>query len=681
MAGRFRLGVDIGGTFTDVIVADEAGFVATTLKTPSVPRAPEQAIFNAIDELKSGDVAADAISVFVHGTTLAVNTLIERNGAPTGLLVTRGFRDVLEIRRLRLENTTDFYGDKPIPLVPRNLVHEIDERLLSDGQVYEPLDPEQVRASARQLVAEGVTALVICFLHSYKNPVHERRARELILREFPGLFVCASADIWPQQREYERCMVAVMNAYIGSRMADYLRNMQKGTAQRGLTAQVLSTKSNGGVMTALRAAEEPVQTLLSGPASGVIGAAHVARLSGVTRLVTLDMGGTSADVALVLDGHPSYSTENQVGDFPVILPAVDVSSIGAGGGSIAWLDPAAVVKVGPRSAGADPGPACYGRGGRLPTVTDAYVLLGIIAPDRFLGGKMVLNPALAETALAELGRHLDRSPQATAQAILDVTTSNMYAQFVPLMARKGVDPRDLTLLAYGGAGPTHAFLLAREVGIRRVLIPPSPGTLCALGCIVADLRNDFVSTLYLSDHQLASDALGRAYDDLERRGRCWLRDESAQGVRLESAYVRYSADMRYEGQAFEIEVPIPAGERGDVAANVRRFHEAYHTIFGVSDPQSSVTFVNLRATVVGVTGKIARLSPPPEDRGRPRGETRSVFIDGRAQRTIVVQRARLVQGQWVAGPAVVEQYDTTTFVPPGYRVCADPLGNIVGEAE
>ncbi|HVI85551.1 MAG TPA: hydantoinase/oxoprolinase family protein, partial [bacterium] len=226
MAGRFRLGVDIGGTFTDVIVADEAGFVATTLKTPSVPRAPEQAIFNAIDELKSGDVAADAISVFVHGTTLAVNTLIERNGAPTGLLVTRGFRDVLEIRRLRLENTTDFYGDKPIPLVPRNLVHEIDERLLSDGQVYEPLDPEQVRASARQLVAEGVTALVICFLHSYKNPVHERRARELILREFPGLFVCASADIWPQQREYERCMVAVMNAYIGSRMADYLRNMQ-----------------------------------------------------------------------------------------------------------------------------------------------------------------------------------------------------------------------------------------------------------------------------------------------------------------------------------------------------------------------------------------------------------------------------------------------------------------------
>lgn len=680
MPGGYRLGVDIGGTFTDVMVADEAGFVVTTLKTPSVPLAPEQAIFNAIEELKSVEVTPGTIYLFVHGTTLGVNTLIERNGAVTGLLVTRGFRDVLEIRRLRLENTTDFYGDKPLPLVPRNLVHEIDERLLSDGQVYRPLDPEQVLTSVRQLVADGVTAVVISFMHSYKNPIHEHQARDLVLREFPGLFVCASADVWPQQREYERCLVAVMNAYIGARMASYFHNVQTGAVQRGLKAQVLSTKSNGGVMTASRAVEEPVQTLLSGPASGVIGAAHVARLAGFTRLVTLDMGGTSADAAVVVDGHPTYSTENQVGDFPVIMPAVDVSSIGAGGGSIAWIDAAGVLKVGPRSAGADPGPACYGRGGRHPTVTDAYVHLGIIAPDRFLGGKMPLNPALTEAALEELGRHLDLTSQATAQAILDVTTSNMYAQFTPLMARKGVDPRDFTLLAYGGAGPTHAFLLAKEVGIGKVLIPPSPGTLCALGCIVADLRNDFVYTLYMSDHRLTNDVLEQVYSDLERRGRQWLHDESAKGIRLESSYVRYSADMRYEGQAFEIEVPIPAEERSDLAGNVRRFHEAYHNIFGVSDPQSPVTFVNLRATVVGVTTKITRLYPPAEDVGRRLAEARSVFIGGRAHKAAVVQRAGLAQGQWVTGPAIVEQYDTTTFVPPGYRVCADPLGNLVGEA-
>jgi N-methylhydantoinase A len=680
MTGRYRLGVDIGGTFTDVMVADEAGFVVTTLKTPSVPLAPEQAIFNAIDELKTVDVTPDAISLFIHGTTLAVNTLIERTGAATGLLVTRGFRDVLEIRRLRLENTTDFYGDKPLPLVPRNLVQEIDERLLSDGRVYRPLDPEQVRAAVRRLVAEGVTAAVICFMHSYKNPIHEQQVRDLILREFPGLFVCASADVWPQQREYERCLVAVMNAYIGARMAGYFHNIQSGAAQRGLTAQVLSTKSNGGVMTAARAAEDPVQTLLSGPASGVIGAAHVARLAGFTRLVTLDMGGTSADVAVVQDGHPTYSTENQVGDFPVIMPAIDVTSIGAGGGSIAWIDGAGVLKVGPRSAGADPGPASYGRGGRQPTVTDAYVLLGIIAPDRFLGGKMPLNPALAESALAEVGQHLRLTPQETAQAILDVTTSNMYAQFTPLMARKGVDPRDCALLAYGGAGPTHAFLLAKEVGIGKVLIPPSPGTLCALGCLVADLRNDFVYTLYTSDHQLTDGVLERVYGDLERHGRQWLQDESAKSIHLESTYVQYSADMRYEGQAFEIEVPVPAESRSDLAGNVGRFHDAYHKIFGVSDPHGPVTFVNLRATVVGVTGKITRLALPPEDVGKRRAETRSVCIGGRVHQATVVQRAGLTPGRWVAGPAIVEQYDTTTFAPPGYRVCADSLGNLIGEA-
>jgi len=677
---RYRLGVDIGGTFTDVMVADEAGSVAATLKTPSVPGAPEQAIFRALEELGGAGVAAEEIVLFVHGTTLGVNTLIERNGATTGLLVTRGFRDVLEIRRLRLENTTDFYGDKPLPLVPRDLVAEIDERMLADGRVHRPLDLDDVRRAVKGLVADGVTALAICFMHAYRNPAHERAARDLIRDEFPALFVCTSADLWPQQREYERCLVAVMNAYIGARMAAYFHHLEAGAAGRGLRAQVLSTKSNGGVMTAGRAAEEPVQTLLSGPASGVIGAAHVALLAGAAGIVTLDMGGTSADVAVVIDGQPAYSTENHVGDFPVIMPAVDVSSIGAGGGSIAWLDGAGVLKVGPRSAGADPGPACYGRGGRLPTVTDAYVHLGIIAPDRFLGGQMPLDPALAEGALAELGRGINLSSREVAQAILDVTTSNMYAQFTPLMARKGVDPRDFTLLAYGGAGPTHAFLLAREVGIGKVLVPPSPGTLCALGCIVADLRNDFVHTLYRSDHQLTDAALEQAYAELEARGRQWLAEESAQGIHLESSVVLYSADMRYEGQAFEIEVAVPSDTRGDRAAIGRRFHELYHSIFGVSDPGAPLTFVNLRASVVGVTAKVTRLQARAGRGGDHPGEVRSVFVDGRAQDAAVVQRSAVPQDRWLPGPAIVEQYDTTTFVPAGYHVRADAVGNLVGEA-
>lgn len=680
MAGGYRLGVDIGGTFTDVMVADSAGSVVATMKTPSVPAAPEQAVFTALDGLREAGVATADIALFVHGTTLAVNTLIERNGAVTGLLVTRGFRDMLEIRRLRLENTTDFYGDKPLPLIPRDLVAEVDERLLADGSIHQPLDLGQVREAVRRLVAEGVTAVVVSFLHSYKNPEHERRVRELIRAEFPALFVSASADLWPQQREYERCLVAVMNAYIGARMATYFRNLNAGTVRRGLRAEVLSTKSNGGVMTATRAADEPVQTLLSGPAAGVIGAAHVARLVGATKIITVDMGGTSADVAIVVDGHAAYSTENQVGDFPVIMPAVDVSSIGAGGGSIAWLDGAGILKVGPRSAGADPGPASYGRGGTQPTVTDAYVHLGIIAPDRFLGGRMPLNAALAEAALAELGRGIGLGSREVAQAILDVATSNMYAQFTPLMARKGVDPRDFTLLAYGGAGPTHAFLLAREVGIAQVLIPPSPGTLCALGCIVADLRNDFVHTLYRSEYETTDAELEEAYAELKRRGREWLREETAQGIMLESSFVLYSADMRYEGQAFEIEVPVPGDERGRRAAIAKRFHTAYHAIFGVSDPQAAVTFVNLRASVVGVTAKVSRLQPPAGQVASRAGETRPVFIDGREQDAVVVQRPSLESGKWLAGPTIVEQYDTTTFVPPGYRVRPDAFGNLAGEA-
>jgi N-methylhydantoinase A len=675
-----RLGIDVGGTFTDVIVVDEQGGVVAALKTPSIPSAPEEGIFNAIGELGARDVDLALIRLFVHGTTLAVNTLIERSGATTGLLVTAGFRDLLEIRRLRLDDPTNFYGDKPTALVARHLVAEIAERLLANGREHRPLDVTGLRRAVAALVAEGVTAIAICFLHSYRNPVHEQQARDLIRAEWPALFVCASADVWPQQREYERGLITVMNAYVGRKMANYFDHLVTGAADRGLRAEVLSTKSNGGVMTAARAAEEPVQTLLSGPASGVIGAAYVARAAGYTRLVTLDMGGTSADVAVV-DGEPAYSTENHVGDFPVIMPAIDVSSIGAGGGSIAWIDSAGVLKVGPQSAGADPGPACYGRGGREATVTDAYVHLGIIAPDRFLGGRMPLRAEAATEALARLGARLHLTVEATAQAILDVATSNMYAQFTPLMARRGVDPRDLVLLAYGGAGPTHAFLFAREVGIRTVLIPPSPGTLCALGCVVADLRNDLVRTVYRSDRALTDEELEHAYADLEAQGLAWLARERAAGIHLETSYINYRAEMRYAGQAFEIEVGVPGHDRGHVASAVRRFHAQYRDIFGVNDPDAPVDIINVRATVVGVTAKVAATKWQSAGEGVPAEPApRSVYADHRWRPATVLGRGAVGTAGDLLGPAVVEQYDTTVFVPEGFRVRADAHGNLIGEA-
>ncbi|MEK8127179.1 hydantoinase/oxoprolinase family protein [Paenibacillus filicis] len=676
----YRLGIDIGGTFTDAIVADNNGHVVATLKTPSVPAAPEQAIFDALKQLRENALPIEDIGLFVHGTTLGVNTLIERNGAAVGLLVTEGFRDILEIRRLRLENTTDLYGDKTEPLVPRHRVKEIAERCLADGSIHRPIGREQLLHAVEELVSEGTTAIAVCFLHAYKNPQHEQLAYDWIREAYPDLFVCTSSQVWPQQREYERCLATVMNAYVGSRMGEYFRRLKTGAAEYGLKAKVLSTMSNGGIMTADRAAEEPVKTLLSGPASGVIGATHVARMAGIRQVITFDMGGTSVDVALI-DGEPAYSTENQVGDFPVIIPAVDVTAVGAGGGSLAWVDSAGVLKVGPRSAGADPGPACYGRGGTQPTTTDAYLHLGILQADRFLGGSMTLRPELSAQALEELGGKLGLSSRETAQAILDVATANMYAQFTPLMARKGVDPRDFALLAYGGAGPMHAFLLAREVGIRKVLVPPSPGTLCAMGCVVADLRNDFVHSLNRNRHQLVSGELERQYRELEERGREWLKEETKGGLSLESTYMIYSADMRYEGQSFEIEVPLTAERIGDPDDAVRLFHERYDSIFGVNQPDSPVTFVNLRATIVGVTGKVDTIRIPAPVQSQRATETRMIFFDGRELEAQVVSRELLGSGEPLQGPVIIVEYDTTVFVPPGFRVSRDAFGNIVGEAE
>ncbi|OMD46107.1 hypothetical protein BSK56_17425 [Paenibacillus borealis] len=677
---HYRLGIDIGGTFTDAIVTDGQGQIVAALKIPSIADAPEQAIFQALDQLQSKGVDTRKIELFVHGTTLGVNTLIERSGAVTGLLVTKGFRDVLEIRRLRLENTTNLYGDKTLPLVPRQLVKEINERQLADSRVLTPLDPQQLLQAVDELVLEGVTALAISFLHSYANAGHEQLAEQLIRERYPQLFICRSSAIWPQQREFERTLATVMNAYVGERMGSYFKRLQDGIGPYGVSATLLSTMSNGGMMTAARAAAEPVRTLLSGPASGVIGATFIAEQAGISQVVTFDMGGTSVDVALI-DKEPAYSTENRVGDFPVIIPAVDVTAIGAGGGSIAWVDSVGVLKVGPRSAGAKPGPACYNRGGGQATTTDAYLHLGILQADRFLGGQMQLFPELAEQALTILGDQLGLTARQTAQAILDVATANMYAQFSPLMARKGVDPRDFTLLAYGGAGPMHAFLMAREVGIRRVLIPPSPGTLCALGCTVANLRNDFVFTLHKHSRGLDAGELQTHFFSLEQQGRRWIEDEAKGGVNLGGTYVIYSADMRYEGQAFDLEVTLSDSDISDPKEAEIRFHRKYESVFGISQPEAEVMFVNLRASIVGLLpSKIRAASPQVAGSGKP-VETRGITFDGLDYQAKVLNREHLNTATRISGPAILEEYDTTVFIPPGYTIHGDANGNIIGEAD
>jgi len=469
-------------------------------------------------------------------------------------------------------------------------------------------------------------------------------------------------------------------------MATYFEDLESGLREVGVRAPVLTTKSNGGVMNAREAGERPVETLLSGPAAGVIGASFIARTAGLDRIITLDMGGTSADVAIV-DGEPRYSTENQVGDFPVIMPAIDVTSIGAGGGSMAWTDSHGVLKVGPRSAGANPGPACYGFGGTEATVTDAYVSLGIIHPAKFLGGSLPLDVGLARGALGRLAGILGLDVPETAESILRVATSQMYATLVPLMARKGINLDDFGLLAFGGAGPTHGFLLACEVGIRRVIVPRHPGVLCATGALVADVRRDFVRTLHFplrrSREARLIETVRQGFRLLAAEGLEWLR---AQRLSFLGTEIRATADIRYLGQSFDLTIPVTTAELAEESGQALRqaFHAHYRQVYGYADEQADLEILNLRTSAIGVTPKprMAMLTPRmPGSTGAKRSDRREVFHDGKFQTALIVERDALAPGDEFDGPAIVEQYDTTTFIPSGFSVVMDDFGSLIGEAQ
>jgi N-methylhydantoinase A len=676
----FRLGVDIGGTFTDLVLLAERGDRLEVLKVPSTPADPAAAVLAGTRALlvRAG-VAADAITLFIHGTTLAVNTLLQRSGDPVGLIVTRGFRDLLELRRLRLREAQNYFTEKPEALVPRHLVREVGERLLATGEPYRPLVPAEVETAAAELVRAGCRALAVCFLHSYANGSHESAAARLIRARHPEIYVSTSHELWPQRREYERGLVTVVNAHVGGRMREYFGRLEAGLRGFGpWRAPILSMRSNGGVMTARSAGELPVHTLFSGPAAGVIGAAWSARQAGWPHVITLDMGGTSADVSVV-DGGPSYSTEAMVGEFPVIMPSIDISSIGAGGGSIARVDPGGLLKVGPQSAGSDPGPACYGQGGVAPTVTDAYVTLGVLDPDRFLGGDLRLDPDRAHATLTTLGLQLQMDRWQAAWAVLEVATANMYAQLTPLLAKHGVDPREYAFLPYGGAGPTHVFLLGREVGIPRVVVPALPGALCALGCLFADLRADFVSTANGESMRLVPAELEASFLGLETRAAEWV---SREGLPVAGqAFVR-SAEMRYQGQSFEINVPLAGGPITELAPVLAAFHAAYEQVYGYVDRKAPVEVVDLRLQVVAAVPRPASL---PAVAAAPRPIVppahRRIYLDGGFLDAGVYQRRDLRPGDAFAGPAVVEQYDTTVLVPAGFRLRVDGWGNLIGEVD
>jgi N-methylhydantoinase A len=673
---RYRLGIDVGGTFTDMLLLDETTGDLKFAKVPST-KPPEDAILAGIERFRDHDgVDPDAIVYFSHGTTLAVNTLLERNGAEVGLITTRGFRDILELRRLRLPQANDLMAPRPAPLIPRRRVVEVDGRLDAEGRETATQDRNEIVAAAGTLIAAGVANIAVAFLHAYRDDRHERRAKAWIAEAYPDVYVCTSAEIWPQQREYERTLVSVINAYIGGRMRSYFETLARRSAAIGVSTRLFSTKSNGGVMSVEAAATRPVDTLLSGPASGVIGAAFIGRQIGDDRIITLDMGGTSVDIA-VIDGEVPYSNENTVGDFPVVLPAVDVSAIGAGGGSIAWIDEEGILKVGPESAGAVPGPASYGRGGSGATVTDAYVVLGVCPPSGLLGGEMPLYPECAEVAIGAIASRLGVSVREAADAILQVATANIYAGLIPQLARRGAEAADFSLLAYGAAGPTHIFMLAREIDVRRVIVPPAPGLLCALGCLVADLRADFVRSLWESASTLADERIRIIYETLSAEAQAWLDNEK---VEVSDVRLIRSADICYEGQSFEVNVLLPDGPL-DVATIVENFHSQYARIYGYADRSAPVRLHEARVQIVGVTRKpslAARAEVPRQGEATP-SSRRTIYEQGTTAEAQIFRRADLRPGDRFAGPAIVEQYDTTVYVPAGFSVTVDAWNNLIGD--
>ena len=682
MHARCRIGIDVGGTFTDFVLTNPRTGEIVRYKEPSVPEDPSLSVGRGLPALvERAGVRPEDVELLVHGTTLLVNAIIQRRGARVGLVVSPGHRGVLEIGRMSLDNSFDFTLRKEEPLVPRNLVFEVGARVRADGSVAATPGPAELDRLAGDLARAGVDAITVLLLNSYAHPGPEREVAEALRRRLPGVPVTESAGVWPEQREFERGLVAILNAYVQPIMTDYLGRLVDRVAAAGVTAPVYITASNGGTLSIDTARERPIDTVLSGPASGLVAATRVARSAGRTGVITVDLGGTSCDLAINQGAEPEYATSTRVGDYPLVVPVVNVRAIGAGGGSVVWVDPQGVLKVGPQSAGADPGPACYGRGGNLPTVTDCYLLVGFIHPEHFLGGRMRLDAEGSARAMDAVAARLgyeggDRAVRA-AEAALRVTSAMMANELSKGLARRGVEPGAFALMAYGGAGPTHANLLAEEAGLDTVIVPPGPATFCALGAILADVKRDYVRSrrLRFADGSPTAFELAAIFRDLEDQASSWIRSE---GDLLGEVAFEAALDMRYAGQAFDLQVTVPDALRvePDLPALTELFHREHERIYSFRDPDSGVEVSTER---LRITGRIPPIAfPPVPERGPVEPfETRRVHVHGRRVEVPVHMRRLLGRDAAIAGPAIIEQEDCTVWVLPGWNASVDGIGNIL----
>jgi N-methylhydantoinase A len=677
-----RVGVDIGGTFTDVVVFDEADGSVTLAKSLSTPQELARGVR---DGLRKSHAPLPETTSLIHGSTVVINAIIERKGARTALLTTRGFRDVYEIGRINRPESFNPRFRKHRPLIPRELIFEIDERVLADGAERTPLDEQQVREVARILREEEIEAAAIVFLHSYRFPKHEQRAKAILLGEHPTWFVTASHELSREYREYERTSTVAANAYVGPKVSSYLADLEQGLRQDGFGGDLLIMQSNGGLGDVDLARQQCVQMLESGPAGGVVGTLALCEALGIDAAISFDMGGTTAKACVIRRGEPSLSPDYFVGGYneglAIRIPVLDIVEVGTGGGSIAWLDEGGALHVGPRSAGAEPGPAAYGRGGTEPTVTDANVLLGRLSPDSFLGGEMRLDVQAAETALrTRLAEPLGVDLERAAGGMLEVATSAMANAVRQVTLQRGLDPRDFLLVAYGGGGPAHAAAVARELSIGTVVIPEAPGHFSALGMLLADLRRDYVQTLFerLDDVSMAD--LERQFQQLEAEGRAAL---ERAGIATDQVVFERAADMRYVGQEHAVAVRLPAhvGGEDDRATIKRLFDEAHQVRYSHSAPEESADVVSLRVSAIGRLSKpalpeIARGEAEPPAAARKASRV-VVFAEHGAQETAVYDRAALLAGNVIGGPAVIEEAASTTVVEPGDEVSVNAYGHLV----
>jgi N-methylhydantoinase A len=684
---RLRLGVDVGGTHTDLVLLDPDSGELMVEKVSSTPANPALGVLDGVSRLLARGIEPHEIEFFAHGTTITTNALLEMRGAKVGLLITKGFRAVQEVQvQARDGNLFDYFYKKPTPIAPQSLTREVAERTDYQGNVLVALAEDDVRRAATELKAAGVRSVAVCYLFSFMNPAHEERTREILRREFPQVHVSLSSEVLPRIREWARLSTTLINAYLEPVMVGYIADLNEGLDTLGVaTPQRFLMQSNGGVMpfTAAIAGGKTVHTLFSGPAAGAQAAAYLAERDAKTGLVTLDMGGTSADIAFIEGGLPLETTEGSVARRQIDVPALDMTTISAGGGSIAAVDGGGFLTVGPESAGASPGPACYGRGGERPTVTDADLVCGYLNPDYFLGGKQTLNADASARAIdTHIAKPLGLSVLAAAEGIRRIVDMRMADEVRVFAAKRGVDATAFTLLSFGGAGAVHAAAVAEELGMRRILVPPRPGAFSALGLLCTDVVHDYIRSELRPLDQITAEHAETILRDLETKA-C---DElAAEGMAEAQARFQRELDMRYTGQGYELRTPLDGAgllTAGGLAAARSRFDERHAQIHGHAAKERPVEVVSYRVRVrVAVPKYVPRAAAEPKE-GLPadnavKGRRQVYFAVGEGTDTLIYDRDRLGSGARIPGPAIVEQFDATTVIPAGWQGDVDGYGNLV----